>query len=801
MNPVRFRWRRDRAGALAEFVPREIARLMPSALRALLPAPEDGDPLVRLEAVFTALAQAGIKYGNEPTTSEPGRQVIRPAREILAGPRNGTCLDLAVLFSGACLDAGLHPAVVVLDPAQPGDPPHAIALVWTGGGWPGRPDPGYPGLDADPDDDPASTADDLTALTRLPPGLLARVKSVVDGPGDLVAVDSAWIAAGAPGAPAGGNPSDLWTGAVRRGGELLRSPAWRWAVGVDIGCGFDPREVHPTPAPPRVDPLIPPYHEASRSQSGDGEGPLTQLRPRSRTVPFCARDELDALLDWFEPDPETAHENLRVSLVHGVGGCGKTRLAAELCYRLARDGWYAGFARRHPPQDVLDYLADVAQPLLVVVDYPEGVTEDDLAGLLRALAARQEPTGVLLTARRPGTETGQWWDTFTKRAAEENITFAGPLLIPLGEQHPSPAAVFRRARAEFIRRARHPPAQPPPAASGETALPAAPRVGGWTTLDVVMLAWLSATETCFAAPLSRNDLYEAIWAHELEHWQRTYRRRRGEDLRPGAARAAAAAVTALQPPRDHVTQVLRQLPEFRNEAKWAGDVAEALAWLLPDDGEAGIAIRPDPIGDHLLISALNREPGFLLSLLRGLEPSQAPGLAAPAPAPYSSTDEARLTACAVLSRASQWHEDDAGRAAAQLLQDMPSLWRPALAIALRVGGPFALALRQQAERQFGTRASNAPDTDATLPWQLLSDYIPVGHSALSELALIASRALLRLAPSGDDQMASAQRASSLNNLGTRLWGARPAGRGAGPCPGSGQLVPGAGPGQPGLLHP
>jgi hypothetical protein len=390
--------RRIAPGGLVQFVPRGVGALVPKDAPPL-PQPGDGDPLVRARAVFVALAHAGISYGHEPTTSEPDRQVIRPAREILAGPRSGTCLDLAVLYAGACLDAGSHPTIVVLDPTRPGSASHALTLVWTGGPWSGHPDPDYP---------------------------------------DLLGDD------------------DVWAACARRGAALLRDAAWRWALAVDVGLAFDAHDALPVQAPPRVEPLVPPYHEADPSDPDHRDGPLALLRPRSKAVPFCARDDLDALRDWFEPDPGAGHEPtcLRIALVHGVGGCGKTRLAAELCHRLSREGWYAGFARRRSPAGVPEYLAEVAQPLLVVIDYPEGVSEDDLIDLLRPLATRQEPTGVLLTARRPGTESGQWWESFAKLARNEDITFLGPRTVPLDPQHPSPAVVFRRARTEFLRRAR-----------------------------------------------------------------------------------------------------------------------------------------------------------------------------------------------------------------------------------------------------------------------------------------------------------------------------------------------------------
>src|ERR1019366_4601083 len=189
-------------------------------------------------------------------------------------------------------------------------------------------------------------------------------------------------------------------------------------------------------------------------------------------------------------------------------------------------------------------------------------------------------------------------------------------------------------------------------------------------------------------------------------------------------------------------------------------------WLLPEDPEAGVAIRPDPVGDHLLITALDHDPDFLVDLLRTPEPSRPPGQ--PTPRAYPSSDDASFRACAVLSRAAQWHEYGARLAAAHLLHSLPSLWRPALAIALRVAGPFALALREQAERQFATEAGAQPEADASLPWQLLSASIPLRHSALAELALIASQALLRHVRTDDDEMSTAERAGSLNNLGIRL---------------------------------
>jgi hypothetical protein len=47
---------------------------------------------------------------------------------VLWAPRHATCLDLAAVFAGACLVAGLHAIVVILDPAVRGVP--AMTIVF-----------------------------------------------------------------------------------------------------------------------------------------------------------------------------------------------------------------------------------------------------------------------------------------------------------------------------------------------------------------------------------------------------------------------------------------------------------------------------------------------------------------------------------------------------------------------------------------------------------------------------------------------------------------------------------------------
>ena len=90
-------------------------------LRARLPAnpdARDSDPLGRrkvAEAIYESLLSVEIRYRREKLTDERGvQQAIRQPSELLDHPREGTCLDLTLLFCGLCISARLLPWIVVL---------------------------------------------------------------------------------------------------------------------------------------------------------------------------------------------------------------------------------------------------------------------------------------------------------------------------------------------------------------------------------------------------------------------------------------------------------------------------------------------------------------------------------------------------------------------------------------------------------------------------------------------------------------------------------------------------------------
>ena len=68
-----------------------------------------------VRVLYDGLAHLGITYDLEPVSlDDPASrtQLIRPPADVVGA--RGTCIDLALLFAGACLDAHLLPWVVLL---------------------------------------------------------------------------------------------------------------------------------------------------------------------------------------------------------------------------------------------------------------------------------------------------------------------------------------------------------------------------------------------------------------------------------------------------------------------------------------------------------------------------------------------------------------------------------------------------------------------------------------------------------------------------------------------------------------
>jgi hypothetical protein len=677
------RWDRPSApGALIHYVQRDVSsRLVPG-----IPGPSAELPVDRLREAYQALAAAGVTYADEPTGSRPGRQAIRPPDQVLLRPKTGNCLDLAVVFAGCCLDAGLHPMIVLLDAERTGAPGHAIVVAWLGGDWRGEPDPDYPLRGIVHPQPPREVVDDLRARPR--------------GPGAFAALDVAQAATARP-------PFDE---AMAAGARLLRT--MRWSAGIDIGSGWDPQDTLPMPGWPDHDPLTPGYLPPDPQA-----GPLEQLRARRGAIKFYARDELDLLLDWCQA-PDADGPRTRIALVHGVGGAGKTHLSAELCARLTRENWYPGFLPRDPDPADLDWFGTIVSPLLVVADYAEAARTTDIRNLLRAVRGRASATCVVLTARAV---TG-WWDDLSGYLTDGGYRYL-TLDVPLPDRHPRPTGVFRTALRAFA------------TTPGDHDVPVPS--GRWTTLDLVMHAWLAAHgET--ELPRTTAGLYDKILDHEFDYWRRTFVKRHNSEPPRRLLRRSAACLTLLAPTGDRLGHVLAAATD-----RYRDEIADLVTDLLPaDPGDETITLRPDPVGDHLLLAVFGGDQDLLARCMD-----------------RASADSEQTNACVAISRSAQEDPDQAARLAAALLRHKPELWRVALGVVAAQGGPFVSALEDLARSD-----------DTPLPLAELAARLPFGHVALANLALIAADRTLRDIGSGDapDEEDRARLAAALGNLANRL---------------------------------
>jgi hypothetical protein len=271
-----------------------------------IPASAEGSATGRLRTVWAALHKVRISYANERPGRERGTQDVRAPGEVLFAPRAGTCLDLALVLTGACTHAGLNTAVIIVEPTSGDAALHALVAVGLG------------------PTSPLTALNAEEAWLSPPTGFLASVARSLDGPPREIAVlEPNGLARPAGTAPTPDLDTDLET-AVSTGHRNLSGDQWRWRLAVPPAP--PDRRFRPAGAP-AVEPLRRPYRHTRSADS-----PLRLLRAEYALTPFQARDELTVLEDFSQKIAAGDHTGLAV--VHGAGGSGKTRLGLELAERL-----------------------------------------------------------------------------------------------------------------------------------------------------------------------------------------------------------------------------------------------------------------------------------------------------------------------------------------------------------------------------------------------------------------------------------------------------------------------------------
>ena len=409
--------------------------------------------------------------------------------------------------------------------------------------------------------------------------------------------------------------------------------------------------------------LTTPYEPPPAPGSLAGAPPSRLLHPRNGVVPFHGRTELlDEFAGWCAGDGPA------VALVHGPGGSGKTRLAAELAVRQVADGWVGGFFERGADSAALERATG---GLLVVVD-EASLRVDEIAGLLRHLVGRVPPTRLVLVAR----DAGDWLKTLADRLADA----AAPSRVlegrwerglgPLDDTPDGRQVAFDEAAAAFATATGRPSgATRPDFASALFERP--------LFLHLAALTALLGRSPTDGAPIAA-DLLGATLELEAGYWRRTAGTggSMGSTTRFGSGGGTRDSHNGRHGGRGGL--FLEAVPDFAGDGQLARKLARWLATLYPGTGQLR-AFEPDLLGEALIGRVLEAVPELASGLLARTDPDQA------------------KHALGVLTRTAR-SQPSAERALREVLSDdLESLWPAAIEVAQQTGDPIGRILAEVLE--------------------------------------------------------------------------------------------------------
>jgi tetratricopeptide (TPR) repeat protein len=346
-------------------------------------------------------------------------------------------------------------------------------------------------------------------------------------------------------------------------------------------------------------------------------GPAHLLEPALGVVPFTGRAaELADLEGWCLDELAGL-----VRLVTGGGGTGKTRLALELCRRMAGRGWQCVQVDEGTEGEVVQLERLAAGPgarLLLVVDYAEA--RPRLEELLKAGLRDEGRARVLLLARH----AGDWWQRLGagSGAVRDAVAEADRRLMPLaGDLGPQLTAqeVVRRAVPFFAARL----GVPVP----DAVLVTEPTEGEPLVLDLhaaALVAVLESQQTPAGTGrhVDTGTVLETLLGHEAHYWRG---RAEAAGLLGGLGALSMAQLSQVAAAgcllgAGTAGELSRRLPQVA--------VTEAVAlWLRelypPDrDGALG-GLRPDRLAELLVARELAASPALAEACLTGLTGEQA----------------------------------------------------------------------------------------------------------------------------------------------------------------------------------
>ncbi|MGA5096848.1 tetratricopeptide repeat protein [Streptomyces lavendulocolor] len=409
------------------------------------------------------------------------------------------------------------------------------------------------------------------------------------------------------------------------GSQLVDPGLWRVRHAVLEALHEEIRRNDGAPLPPGLRPF--PLEGAPPLAKHPMEQPSQLLLAHHEIVPFTGRvDELKALsarmeLSAADGEPVTPS----VTLLHGQGGLGKTRLAVELARRSAKGRWRVWQATQTSavPQVAPGGLGRRA---LVVVDHAERWPSRDLTSLLANLAlarGKDQELRVLLIARSPG-----WWSLLLDDLREQGYAQDDILLKPTDEADlKARALAFTTARDRFAEVLGLPPRHAAAIAVPDNL----DHEAYGLTLTVHMAALVAVyarTSDGGEPPRDPGALSGYLLDRERGHWAKLARPERGGVAVDVMAQAVYTATLARPRPYETALSALRaaevELPDqhprllAEHSACYpAAESEERLQPLYPDRlGEDFVALSTPgaPHPGHFVLDWARRAPARLLGV-------------------------------------------------------------------------------------------------------------------------------------------------------------------------------------------
>jgi tetratricopeptide (TPR) repeat protein len=321
--------------------------------------------------------------------------------------------------------------------------------------------------------------------------------------------------------------------------------------------------------------------------------PSRLLAAENRVVPFAGRaDELRRLATWRD-DPLPG---VSVMLLHGAGGQGKSRLAAQFAIESAQQRWTA-WAAHHvsdPTAELVAAPGETGQALVVVVEYAERWPADDLQLLLQNPMLRHpERARVLLVSRA----AGGWWSALSQRLGRADIAVGAALdLPPLAGTEAARQTMFDSARDQF--------------AGALGVSPEAVMVPQWLdddgydlalNLHMAALVAVDARSRGEELPADPVGLSAYLLDREHDYWQSLYDHDRAVTTSPRImARVVYTATLVRSQPYDDAVAILERVDIAAGSAARAALSNQAACYPPGDTGLVLEPLYPDRLGEDFV---------------------------------------------------------------------------------------------------------------------------------------------------------------------------------------------------------